>query len=530
MNLLERAIAAVAPQWSASRARHRALTMHYDAAVTGRRAGTLRASRSDADAAGRHRLRMAWYARDMVRNTPFATQAQAVISGAVVGDGIIPKVTIGRTSLNSDMIRGLKDRGLALIERHFDSTAIDRHGRLNLYGLQRLVMNTVVDAGECLVRIHRSSDLPDEIELQLEVLEPDHLDEAKWGLVAGGGEIRDGIEYDGEGRRLAYWLFPRHPGADTVTIPHGGTSERVEASEILHVFRQDRPGQNRGVTWFAPAMMRLQDLADFEDAQLRRQEIAACFAAFRVLGPDGKATTPMPEEIVAGMIVDISSDEDVKFASPPGVEAYDEFTRSVLRSVAAGMGISYEALTGDLAQVNFSSARMGRLQMDQNVSAWQWLMLIPQFLQPVASLFVDEWQRLDQVRPEAERLPDETWASIRLAWVPPRRVIVDPTREFSALREAVRSGFASRQQVVRQLGIDPERLLEEQAQDRDEADRLGLPFDSDPRADVSRQSKAEEADDDKISARDAARAIGVTVDDLRGLVEDMRRQEQRKRK
>ena len=48
------------------------------------------------------------------------------------------------------------------------------------------------------------------------------------------------------------------------------------------------------------------------------------------------------------------------------------------------------------------------------------------------------------------------------------------------------------QQRLPPLGIDPERLLEEQAQDKEEADRLGLPFDSDPRADVSRQSKMED--------------------------------------
>ncbi|MCB5412384.1 phage portal protein [Pseudogemmobacter faecipullorum] len=522
---MERAIAAVAPQWASQRARSRALVMHYDAANVGRRASTLRADRTNADAAGRARQRIAFYARDMVRNTPFAARAQAVITGNVVGDGILPKITIVEVNgrkLKADIQKRLLRRGLDLIEKHLDSTAIDRQGRSNLYGLQRLVSNTVVDAGECLVRIYdgESEGLP----LQLDVLEPDYIDESKVGFLDGGSQILSGIEYDGEGRRVAYWLYPEHPGGDWSPGTRRGISERVPAEQVMHIYRVDRPGQQRGISWFAPVMMRLQDLADHEDAQLMRQKIAACFTAFRVLG-EGKGGE-IPETMSPGMIYDLEDGEDIRFSAPPAVEGYDEFTRSVLRSVAAGMGVSYEALTGDLGQVNFSSARMGRLEMDSNISAWQWLMLMPQFLQPLGRHFLRAWSAIDEPQLIKDGIVEDLHSHIRLTWVPPRKIIVDPAREFAALREAVRSGFASRQQVVRQLGIDPERLLEEQAQDKAEADRLGLPFDSDPRADVSRQSKAEEPD--SVSVSEAARALGVNPEDFRGLIEDLRMQEKRK--
>ncbi|MDS9467343.1 phage portal protein [Paracoccus sp. MBLB3053] len=480
MNLLERSIAAVAPRWAMSRARARAVTAHYDAAGVGRRTSSMKAARTDADAAARQRLRMAWYARDMVRNTPFAARAQSVICGGIVGDGILPKVVLDSPELNDTARKLVRDRGLKLIEAHFDTCAIDRQGRQNLYGLQRLVANTVVDAGECLVRVYRSHPDPKALQLQLDVLEPDFLDESKFGLLGNGNEIRDGIEYDAAGHRVAYWLFTQHPGGDWSPGRRPGISERIPAGEILHVFRQDRPGQMRGVTWFAPVMMRLQDLADHEDAQLMRQKIAACFAAFRVRAEGGKDGEI--KELAPGLIYDLGEDEDIKFATPPSVEGYDEFTRSALRSVAAGMGVTYEALTGDLGQVNFSSARMGRLEMDQNISAWQWLMLIPQMMQPLAAAFVDAWNARDGADLVKAGLPADIWHFLRLEWQPPRKVIVDPTREITALGDAVRNGFASRQQVVRQLGVDPERLIEEIAQDRADARRLGLSFDSDPGA------------------------------------------------
>lgn len=504
MNILERTIGALAPGWALRRAKSRAAVAHYDAATLGRRASSLRAARSDADGSASGRQRMAWYGRDLIRNTPFGARAQNVIAGSVVGDGIIPKVQITHPSLSADLAKQVRARGLKRIEKFLDSTQIDRTGRLNLYGLQAQIMKAIVADGEALVLFHHETLVRGGLPLQLEILESDYLDTGKFGGLADGGEIRDGIEYDVDGRRVAYWLYPQHPGADGLARRGTGVSSRVVASRVRHIFRTDRPGQNRGVSWYAPVALKLQDLADHEDAQLMRQKIAACFAAFRVGGERSENSADLTQ-IEAGMIYDLGEAEEVKFAVPPGVEGYDDFTRSVLRSVAVGLGISYEALTGDLSQVNFSSARMGRLEMDQNISAWQNLMIIPQFLAPLAEMFVAAWESIDGPELARQGLPRDLWDYVSLTWVPPRRIIVDPAREFAALREAVRAGFASRQQVVRQLGIDPERLLEEIAQDRDEADALQLLFDSDPRADAARMGRVDpiwaEMDRDPPQAR-----------------------------
>lgn len=483
--MVEKAIAAVSPRWAASRAKSRAVVAHYDAASVGRRASTLRADRTDADAASRNRKRISWYARDMVRNTPFAARAQSVIRANVVGDGILPKITfsprpgakVPRKAIQKDLVA----KGLQLVEEYLDTVAIDRQGRSNFYGLQQQIINTVIDAGECIVRVYTDDREDPEFPLQLDVLEPDYLDDAKYGQVEAGGYIREGIQYAADGSRIGYWLFPEHPGGDWSLGTMRGISELVPVAQVMHIYRVDRPGQQRGVSWFAPIMMRLQDLADHEDAQLMRQKIAACFAAFRVPSPDSGDQRPMPETMSPGMIYDLGDGEDVRFATPPAVEGYDEFTRSVLRSAAAGIGISYEALTGDLSQVNFSSARMGRLEMDANVSSWQWLMMVPQFLDPFGKLFLEAWAAKEgEDRAEAGDIED-VFASVKMTWVPPRKIIVDPAREFAALKEAVRGGFMSRQQVIRQLGFDPERLLEEQIEDLRTADKDGLVFDSDAR-------------------------------------------------
>ncbi len=470
MNILDKMIAAFAPQTGLKRVRARSAIsalMNYDAATTTRRSSSWRPTGADADAAAARRARLSFVARDMVRNTPLAIRGQTVIANNVVGDGIIPKVNGGNKGQADDLRRMIGD--------HLDTTSIDADGRCNLYGLQRLVVMALVVDGEVLVRYRnreRKDNLP--LMLQLQVIEADYIDTAKWGTLEGGGWIREGIEFDAIGRRVAYWLFKDHPGAAARTFRKGHTSHRVPASEVLHIYRQDRPGQMRGVSWFAPVSLPLQDAADHQDAQLMRQKIAACFAAFRTYDgdePDGGATE-IGSSITPGTIRQLKPGEDIVFANPPTVDGGEEFTRSVYRSTAVGLGITYEALTGDLSNVNFTSYKAGRIDMDQNITSWQWLLIIPQLMQPIGRKIVEQWALERGLKPSK---------NLKLEWVPPVRPLIDPAREIPAMRDKVRAGFASRQGVIRELGHDPERILEEQTEDAAQADAAALKFDSDAR-------------------------------------------------
>ncbi len=287
MNLLDRIFMAVLPGRAMQREKSRTIAMHYRAARLGLRNEGLRASGTDADLASRDRKQVSFYARDMIRNTPFARRVQDVITGNVVGDGIIPKVQVSE-NLPKSLQENLRRRGLEMIEDHLDTTAIDKNGLLNLYGLQALAMNTVVESGEVLIRRHRPIGSALTIPLQLEVLEPEYLDDGRWGRSLDGNEIREGIEYDQDtGERVAYWLHNQHPGGEWRPGHDPLTSERVPADEIIHLFRIDRPGQTRGISWFTPIAEKLVNADDAEDAHLMRQKIAACFTAFHRLSADG---------------------------------------------------------------------------------------------------------------------------------------------------------------------------------------------------------------------------------------------------
>ena len=380
----DRVLLKIAPGWALSRARSRAaatiLARNYEAASTGRRTQNWTRRTSDANAAAASALvTLRAHSRDLVRNNAWARNALRVVVRNTVGWGISPK-PVGA---------GANAKLREAWERWSGTTECDAAGRSTFAGLEKLVMRTVAESGEALVR-RRWRRPADELALplQLQVLEPDYIDTARHGEAGiQGGLIAHGIEFDAIGRRVAYLLFDTHPGSD---LRAASPSRRIDAREIVHVYDLERAGQDRGVPWLASAIVNLKDFDEFEDAQLVRQKIAACFAAFvtdaeggagGVLG-ETDAVDPLVETLEPGMIQRLPLGKDIKFANPP-LTTDDGFSVRTLRRIAAAIGVTYEDLTGDYSQVNFSSARMSRIAHWGNVYDWQWHLMIPQFCDPV---------------------------------------------------------------------------------------------------------------------------------------------------
>lgn len=475
-NRLDRVLLALAPQWGLKRVRSRAIAQlilrHYEAAQPGRRTVNWNRSFADANSAiGPALTPLRAHARDLVRNNGWARNALRTIANNTVGWGIVPKA-VGLAS--ATQAQKVNDAWKAWA----NTTECDADGRQTFYGLQKLAMRCIAEAGEVLVRRRRR--YPEDgqtVPLQLQVLEPDFLDTTKHGVLGEqGGPIIEGVEFDLLGRRVAYWLWTRHPGANYLTVGQFG-SKRVPASEIAHIYDPERAGQARGITWFAPTIVKLKDFDEYEDATLMRQKIAACFAAF-VTDVDGTGTplggkdatqTPPIESIEPGMINYLAPGKTVTFGNPP-VANDGGFSERTLRWIAASMGVTFEDLTGDYSQVNFSSARMGRIKHQANVNDWRWNMLIPQFCDPLWGWFMEA----AQVAGLVDEMP-------KAQWTPPPMAMIEPDKEGLALQRMVRGGSMTFSEMIRQQGDDPEEHFEEYAEDLKRLDALGITLDSDPR-------------------------------------------------
>lgn len=464
----DRLVSTVAPQWAMKRSAARVAARHYEAAATGRRTSGWARNRGDANAVMAVAIpELRLHARDLVRNNGWAKRAQRIIANNTVGFGVVPKADSEDAALNKEAQR--------LWKLWADTTQCDVEGRHSFGGVQHAAMKTIVEAGEVLIRRRwRKASDGLAVPMQLQVLEPDYLDILKDGDLPNGGWISMGVEYGPFGQRVAYWLFPAHPGSVGLNV---GQSRRVPASEIVHAFYSERPEASRGISWYGTAIVNMKDLDEYDDAELMKQKIAACFAAFTTdvngaaphLGEEDEEDEST-DTFEPGMIANLTPGRDVKFANPPGVTSDTLPTRN-LRKIAAGLGVTYEDMTGDYSQVNFSSARMGRLSHQANITDWQWNMIIPQVCGPVWDWFAEAAQVAGLLR---EPPPAD--------WTVQPMPMIEPDKEGLALQRLVRGGTITFSEMLRQQGRDPEAHWAEYKADCDTLDTLKIKLDSDVRA------------------------------------------------
>jgi lambda family phage portal protein len=477
-NWIDSAISYFSPESGFRRMQYRRMQEHirkYEAANAGRRNDRLITRNTSANAEvgpALHRVRDR--VRELVRNNPHAGKAVSELESALIGTGIMSTINVSGANRLQSRLRGLwKDWA--------ESTDCDVDGVNNFYGLQALAIRSMVEGGEALIirKWRKKSDgyrIP--VPFQLQVLEGDYIDTDKNIELDNGGYIRNGVEFDSQNRRVAYWLYNHHPGERFIVALKSSTfvSERVDIKDVIHLYRVDRSGQVRGMSWGAACVVRTQDLDAYEDAQLLRQRIAACFAGFirdmEMPSDTTAADIQMPDRIEAGAMEILPPGKTIEFPNLPQV-ANDGHAERVLRSIAAGWQVPYEVLTGDFSHVNYSSYRAAMISFKRNVARWQWLMIIPRFNTPVHRWFIEACDI-------GLGLP-VTSSNTRALYTTPRFELMDPSKEVPAIVTAIRSGLLTLPEAIREQGYDPEDQITEIAAFNKKLDDAEVILDSDPR-------------------------------------------------
>lgn len=428
-------------------------------------------------------------ARDLVRNNPWADNGVTAWAANCVGTGIRPRSEVEDAETRAQL-HELWRRWVC---------QCDADGALDFYGQQAMAVRAVVESGEIFVRLRprgvrdaRGAGLT--VPLQLQMIEADqvplHLTRTE-----GRNRIVAGVEMDQIGRRVAYHMFGAHPG-DPLTPFGGGTTRRVPAESVIHVFLPERPGQVRGMSWFASVLLKLRELDLYEDAELVRKKTAALFAGFitqphdeempaplagdQSRAVDGDAAAEDEARLEAGTMQVLRPGEEVNFSSPADVGGtYEVFLKQQLHAVAAGIGVPYEALTGDLSQVNFSSIRAGLIEFRRRCLMFQRQVINHQLNRVVWREFVRQ-AVLSGALPSLSPVEfDEVVSKVR--WIGQGFEYVQPLQDVQADLMAARAGFDSRDQIIAKKGGDPEQLDAEIAAGNARADGHGLVLDSDPR-------------------------------------------------
>jgi lambda family phage portal protein len=403
-------------------------------------------------------------AANYVLNNPHGARIVETLQGNLAGTGIVPKCQHPGTAIRN------------VLHLNFtawtDEAAAD--GNTDLYGLQALAVRDMVVHGEALFVF---TEHPRTLAPQLRRLHPEQLDRSKTLQLDGTRRIVQGVEFDASGRKVAYWIRPSAPGEALAGLPL--FSERFPASEVIHMYRQQFPGQVRGLSWFAPVLLSAHDLAALLDAMLVRAKTAALFVGSiydpngTAGGFDGTQNGPTLDTTVEPGAIRVETDGSrLEWNEPPQAGDTMAFSASMLRMIAAGVGVTYEQLTGDYSQVNYSSARAALLEFRRFCEGVQHHTLVFQLCRPIWQRFI-QYQVLTGVVPALDYQRNRA-AYHAVKWLPPAWAWVDPLKDAQAAIAEMNANLRSRSEIVAERGYDIETLDREIAADNARAASLGI--------------------------------------------------------
>jgi lambda family phage portal protein len=363
------------------------------------------------------------------------------------------------------------------IEIHFARWAkkADIAGRMTWAHILRVAIKGVARDGEALVRIVRNRALPYGIAIQL--LEPDRLDD-QLNMVLPNGAIRQGVEIDGTGRAVALWIKTKHPGDQYGTAR--SDMERIPMGDVIHLFLQERAEQVRGYSWFHAIILRATQLGGFNDAAVLAARIGASkIAAIQRTDETPDSTISMADSQGPQGAFQMNVEAGEMFELPPGYTLaswnpdyphanYESFVKAAMRGISAGLDVATHNLSGDMTDVNYSSARIAELG-EREV----WMLLQDWLIASLVEPIYQEWLASALLRGDitfeisgkalpADKLAKFTNASRfqgrRWRWV-------DPSKELDAYTKAVELGITSRTRIAAEQGDDLDDVLDELQQE-----------------------------------------------------------------
>ena len=458
----------------------------YQGALVSRLTSDWMSSQLSADAEIRNSLRkLRDRSRELVRNNPYARQAKRTTQINIVGTGMKFQ------SLVVQQRGGKRDQRVNnIIEEAWgewtQADSCDCAGKYSFHQFEWLAAGALCESGEAIFRIVRKPFGNSEVPLALQIIESDLLDEEYDGKTLNkNNEWRNGVEVDEWGRAIRYAILTKHPG-DAYYLDYSANRKLhifIPAEDIIHLFLPERPGQNRGVPWFHSVMADMHQLQGYEEAAVIRARAGASIMGFiqndqgELIGDDvqnsqriqsfepGTFRYLMPNESVTVPDIDYPSQQ------------YEMFVKNKIRRFATGIGCSFETISKDFSETNYSSSRLSLLEDREH-----WKFCQKYIIDNFHYRIFKEWLDLAVLSGVID-FPDYASNSKRYCkprWTPPAQHYVDPLKEIRAYREAEQAGYMTKSQVIAQTnGGDYDDIISEIAREQEVAKSLGVTLDKD---------------------------------------------------
>jgi lambda family phage portal protein len=428
--------------------------------------------------------------RELVRDNEYAKAAIRLIKNNVVGSGIGVQAQV--KTAGGKLLTNVNDSIESAWEDWGDKDTCDPAGKLCFADMERLIMGSIPENGEVLVRKVRLPFGKGRVPFALELIEADRLvDQWSVARAENGNTIRMGVEQNKWGRPVAYWLYPTHPGDYQFSSFVESALLRVPAEDIEHLFIPERIGQTRGVPWFHATLKRLRNMQGYEEAEIVAARAAASIVGIiqseegltpddLVDGDDDDGRAPPTLTMEPGTFQQLQPGETFQGFNPSRPNTgMDPFMRYMLRAFATGVGVSYASVSGDYSQSNYSASRLALLD-DRDM----WRVLQGWLIRNFRAKIHREWMEAAVLAgelsfPDYYTKPKKYWD---VRFKPRGWSWIDPAKEVAAYQKAVRSGFMTVSDVIGLTSehSDAEDVFKQRRAELDMMKELELVFDTDP--------------------------------------------------
>lgn len=452
--------------------------------------------------------------RSQVRNDGYALGAVAIHRDSIVGS---------QFTLNAKpnlRVLGLKDEKWAeefqeYVEAKFTAWAespanwVDASRRNTLTGLIRLSVGVYVFAGEVLATAEwlRDGNRPYNTAIQMvdtdRLSNPDGMFDTQY--------LRRGVERNMFGAPMAYHIRSAHQYDWMYMGSQSYSWKRVRATkpwgrvQVIHCFEQSRPDQSRGVAEMTAVLKEMKMTSKFQDVVLQNAIVNATYAAsiesdlpreaaFEAIGANNSSSVEWAEKYLEAVATYASGAKNLHIDGVkiphlfPGTKLQlrpagstggvgDAFEESLLRHIAAALGLSYEQFSRDYSKSNYSSARASMNE------TWKYMqsrkkVVADYIASHIYALWLEEeWNKGELPLPRNapsfyEGLNKEAYCAC--SWIGASRGQIDELKETEAAVMRMDKNLSTLEYEAAKLGMDWRDLLKQRAREKKFAEGLGI--------------------------------------------------------
>ena len=456
-------------------------------------------------------------ARDVTLNDGYAAGVVAIHKDNIVGNQFRLNSQPDADVLGVDDDAWLQEFQLQ-VEARFNNTAdstrhwLDASGMNDFTSLIRQAIGMFLVHGEVLAVAEWIDNAKRPYATAIQMISPKRLSNPY--NLADDEHFQNGVERDVYGRALAYHIREAHP-FDFRQPEKNYRWKRVEAEtawgrqQVIHIIEQLLPDQTRGISEMVSVLKQMRMTRRFQDVELQQAVLQATYAASiesdlppqliaEIMGANpnapsfGEAAKSMLSSILHHRATNNLQLDGARIpvlhpntklnlqqlGQPSGVGS--SYEQSLLRHVAAGLGVSYEQFSRDYTQTNYSSARASMNETFKFMQSRK-KMVADRFATAIYRLWLEEQINLGNIPlPKGKgkmwiyKNPEIFDALAKCSWIGAARGQIDEMKETQASILKVKFGLATMEMEAAKYGLDWREVLKQRKREQDFVKELGI--------------------------------------------------------